>query len=369
MTKSSSLHAVIMAGGRGERFWPISRTSHPKQFVSLFGGKPLISIAVERLEGLIPPENILVVTSADLVDRSRQALPMLPRENIIGEPFGRDTAAACALGTAWVASRGGDDAAVAVLTADHLIEDVERFQLALADTAEVISDKPAIGVIGIVPDHPATGYGYIESAGSLEQDAKTVFMNVRRFVEKPDVKTARGYVASGNHFWNSGMFLWSVRTFKHALRDFQPKLFAMAERMQETFGTSGADADADAVLLEEYNKLDRISVDYAIMEKVDNIVAARGDFGWDDVGTWASAAAHFKQDDAGNARYGASELVESTGNTVVNDQDGHLVAVMGVENLVVVHTKDATLVCSRESAQRLKELVKQVGEREGPQFT
>jgi len=365
MIKSPSLYAVIMAGGRGERFWPISRTSHPKQFVSLFGGNPLITIAVERLKGLIPLENILVVTSADLVDRSREALPMLPHENIIGEPFGRDTAAACALGTAWVAARGGDEATVAVLTADHLIKDIERFQVTLADTAEAVADEPAIGVIGIVPDHPATGYGYIESAGNLEQDAPTKFMTVRRFVEKPDLETARGYVASGNHFWNSGMFLWSVRTFKGALRSFQPQLLAMAERMEEAFGT----ADADAVLLDEYNKLDRISVDYAIMEKVDTIIAARGDFGWDDVGTWASAATHFEQDGSGNARYGASELVKATGNTVVNDQDGHLVALMGVENLVVVHTKDATLICSRDSAQDLKELVKQVGEREGPSFT
>ena len=364
MIKTPVLHAVIMAGGRGERFWPISRTAHPKQFVSLFGGKPLITIAVERLEGLIPIENILVVTSADLVARSREALPMLPPENIIGEPFGRDTAAACALGTAWAAWRGGDTATVAVLTADHLIEDVERFRQTLADTAEAVAHEPAIGVIGIVPDHPATGYGYIESDGNYDQDAETAFMNVRRFVEKPDIETARGYVASGKHFWNSGMFLWSVQTFENALKAFQPQLLAMSERMKNAFGT----ADVDTVLLDEYTKLERISVDYAIMEKVDKIVAARGDFGWDDVGTWASAATHFEQDSAGNARYGVSELLKSTGNTVVNDGDGHLVALMGVENLVVVHTKDATLICSRDSAQDLKELVKQIGEREGISF-
>lgn len=365
MTKSTSLHAVIMAGGRGERFWPVSRISHPKQFVSLFGGKPLITIAVERLEGLVPLENILVVTSADLVARSREALPMLPPENIIGEPFGRDTAAACALGTAWAAWRGGDTATVAVLTADHLIEDVERFRQTLADTAAAVAQETAIGVIGIVPDHPATGYGYIESAGNLDQDAETSFMNVRRFVEKPDIETARGYVASGKHFWNSGMFLWSVETFENALKAYQPQLLAMSKRMQDTFGT----VNVDDVLLEEYNKLDRISVDYAIMEKVDRIVAARGDFGWDDVGTWASAATHFEQDSAGNACYGASELHQSSNNTVVNEVDGHLVAMMGVENLVVVHTKDATLVCHRDSAQDLKELVQHVGKREGPSFT
>ncbi|NLB69342.1 MAG: NTP transferase domain-containing protein [Lentisphaerae bacterium] len=358
MVTKKNLYIVIMAGGRGERFWPVSRVSRPKQFVSIFGGKPLIKIAVERLDGLVEPEQILVITSDDLVELSRETLPMLPAENIIGEPFGRDTAAACALGMAWVAGRGGDSATMAVLTADHLIEDVPVFLQTLADASDIAAREDTIGTIGIVPEYPATGYGYIEAGEQLESDSKTEFIRIKRFVEKPDLETAKEYVSAGNYYWNSGMFIWSVKTFKDALREFCPQLFEMTERMKDKFGGT----DFAAILLEEYSKLDRISIDYAVMEKAKNIVAARGAFGWDDVGTWVSAGEHLKCDDAGNALHGKSEVLKATGNTIVNDVDGHLVAVMGADDLVVVHTADATLVCTKESAQDLKEIVKQISD-------
>ena len=365
MTEKKDFYVVIMAGGRGERFWPMSRFSRPKQFVSLFGGKPLITIAVERLKGLVRNDHILVVTSSDLVELSRGALPMLPPENVLGEPFGRDTAAACAIGTAWVASRGGDSATMAVLTADHLIEDVAVFQQTLADGAEFVAKEPVISVIAIVPEFAATGYGYVESAGPLESGTETAFVKVRRFIEKPNEDIARQYVASGCHFWNSGMFLWSVATFKAALRMFRPQLLEMADRLQGKFGKP----DFEAAFLDEYNKLDKISVDYAIMEKADNIVAAQGQFGWDDVGTWVSASDHFEKDDCGNAVYGKCEFLKASDNTVVNGVDNHLLAVMGADNLVVVHTADATLVCSKESAQGLKEMVRQIAANGGKCFT
>ncbi len=365
MTKKQDLYAVIMAGGRGERFWPVSRNSRPKQFVSLFGGKPLITIAVERLQGLVSDDHILVVTSADLVELSRKALPMLPEANILGEPFGRDTAAACAIGAAWVARQGGDSATMAVLTADHLIEDTETFRQTLADAADTVSREPMIGVIGIVPEFASTGYGYIESEADLDLGTATRFMQVRRFVEKPDEATAKQYVESGRHFWNSGMFLWSVSTFKSALREFRPQLLGMMERLEPQFGTP----DFEAAFLAEYNQLEKISVDYAIMEKARNIMAARGDFGWDDVGTWVSASDHFDQDWAGNSVHGRCELLRASNTTVVNDDAGHLVAVMEVENLVVVHTPDATLVCKKDAAQGLKELVKQIAQNDGKAFT
>lgn len=365
MAEKKNLYAVIMAGGRGERFWPVSRSAHPKQFVSLFGGKPLITLAVERLQGLVSPEHILVVTSADLVDLSRASLPMLPAGNILGEPFGRDTAAACAIGTAWVARQGGDAATVVVLTADHLIEDTVAFRQTLADTAACVSREPLIGVIGIVPEFAATGYGYVESESVLDAGTKTEFMKVRRFVEKPDEATAQKYVASGKHFWNSGMFVWSVSTFKAALKAFRPQLLEMGERMELKFGT----VDFEQAFLAEYNLLDKISVDYAIMEKSTNIIAARGDFGWDDVGTWVSAAEHFAKDESGNAVHGRCELLRASGNTVVNTVENHLLAVMGLDDIVVVHTDDATLVCGIDSAQALKEMVKQVAEHGGKRYT
>ena len=363
MPENKNLYAVIMAGGRGERFWPASRFSRPKQFVTLFGGKPLLTIAVERLCGLVPPENVLVVTSADLVALSREALPEVPPGNVLGEPFGRDTAAACALGTAWAAWKGGDAATVAVLTADHLIARPDVFRQTLADTAALVARDGTIGVMGIVPQFPATGYGYLEAGAPVDGGSSTAFMAVKRFVEKPDEATAKQYVASGRHFWNSGMFLWSVATFMDALKAFRPPLFEMAGRMRGKFGAP----DFDAALLAEYEKLDKISVDYAIMEKARNLVAARGDFGWDDVGTWVSAADHFEKADDGNTVHGACEFLKSAGNTVVNDAPDHLVAVMGVEDLVVVHTEDVTLVCSKGSAQNVKELVRQVADRRGRQ--
>lgn len=366
MAVKENLYAVIMAGGRGERFWPLSRTARPKQFVSIFGGKPLITIAVERLEGLVAPDHILVITSADLVDVSREALPELPPENIIGEPFGRDTAAACALGMAWTSWKGGDSATMAVLTADHLIEDVPVFRQTLADASDIAAREKAISVIGIVPEFPSTGYGYVESEKSLETGTTTEFIRVKRFVEKPNLETAKQYVSSGRHYWNSGMFIWTASTFKNALREFRPQLLEMAERMESKFGKE----DFNDALLEEYTKLDKISIDYAVMEKASNIIAARGSFGWDDVGTWVSAATHFANDSNGNATHGKTEILQSQGNTIVNDVDGHLVAVMGAENLVVVHTADATLVCTRDCAQNLKELVKQISEKNNnPSYT
>ena len=353
-----------MAGGRGERFWPLSRASRPKQFVSLFGGKPLIAQAAERLDGFLPPENIIVITSADLMEQTREALPALPAENIIGEPFGRDTAAACATATALVERRGGESAVAIILTADQIIGDVPVFRQTLGDAADIAAASEAIAVIGVKPAFPATGYGYIEietrdgrpAGGSSAAAAR--FARVLRFVEKPSLETAEEYVASGRFYWNSGMFVWSVRTFKNALREFRPGLLETYERLLPAFGMPGF----GAALLAEYEKLEKISIDYAVMERHREIVMTGCGFAWDDVGTWASAAEHIGCDAAGNAAHGLAELLRSSGNTVVNTDGGHLLALMDADDLVVVHTKDATLVCPKKSAQKLKDLVRRIGE-------
>ena len=344
-----------MAGGRGERFWPLSRSRSPKQFVSLFGGSPLIAQAARRLEGFLPPENIVVITSADLLEQSRAAVPDVPAENFIGEPFGRDTAAACATATAWVERRGGEGAVVIILTADQIIGDAPVFQETLRRAAEATAGSSSIAVIGIKPDHPATGYGYIE-AEAAGSGAGGGLARVLRFVEKPAIETAKEYVASGRFFWNSGMFAWSVATLKSALGDFCPQLLEMYGRLLPLFGEAGF----EAALLEEYGRLGKISIDYAVMERHGDIVMAECAFEWDDVGTWAAAAKHLEGDAGGNARSGLAELLRSSGCTVVNTEDGHLVALMDAAGLVVVHTKDATLVCPKDSAQGLKELVQKL---------
>ncbi|MGN0845440.1 MAG: mannose-1-phosphate guanylyltransferase [Kiritimatiellia bacterium] len=351
-------YAVILAGGRGERFWPVGRVSRPKQFVSLFGGKPLIRHAVDRLEGLIPAERILVVTNRDLVDATCKALPNLPKENILGEPQGRDTAAACALATAWVQSKGGENACMSILTADHLIADAPAFRAVLGNALQMVSMRPVLSVIGIKPTYAATGYGYVKVRGSIRGSGlPRGFRAVERFVEKPNLGTAATYLESGNYWWNSGMFVWQVRIFREALAKFCPALDALSEKLVPLFGT----ASFDATLEKWYGGLEKISVDYAVMEKAANLVGIRGDFGWDDVGTWVCAGTHFKKDTEGNAVYGLVRSLVSSGNTVVNTQDGHLIALMGLQDLVVVHTEDATLVCSRESADGLKALVKEIG--------
>lgn len=348
-----SLFAVIIAGGRGERFWPLSRNASPKQFVSIFGGKPLICHAVERLYGLVPIENILVVTSADLVDKTLEALPMLPKENIVGEPFGRDTAAACALGTALVEKRGGGDAVLAILTADHIIKCPDIFRDTLADAAKVVATNDCISVIGITPQYPATGFGYIDAIEEFETSTSTKFTKVSCFVEKPDIERAKDYIASGRHYWNSGMFIWSVSTFKKSLQKYCSPVMAMYEAVLPTIST----VDFDGTLLAEYNKLEKISVDYAIMEKADNIVSAIGTFGWDDVGAWIAAGEYFPVDQNNNKILGDSVLIDCDNNIVVNCEDNHLVSLFGVQDLIVVHTKDATLVSSRKSVSELKKLV------------
>lgn len=351
-----TFYAVIIAGGRGERFWPLGRNSLPKQFVSIFGGKPLIRHAVERLDGLLPLENILVVTSADLVEQTIKALPMLPVENIVGEPFGRDTAAACALGTALVEKRGGENAVLAILTADHLIKRPDIFRETLADAASVVANEDRISVIGITPQYPATNFGYINVDGKLDTQTETIFHKVSCFVEKPNIERAKIYIESGHHYWNSGMFIWSVKTFKNALQKHCPTVKAMYESVRPTIST----ADFDAKLLEEYNKLEKISVDYAIMEKAENIVSAIGNFGWDDVGTWISAGEHFVADQNENRVFGDVVAFDSANNVAVNCVDEHLVGMFGVEDLIVVHTKDATLVASKKAASELKKLVREL---------
>ena len=355
----SHSYAVIMAGGRGERFWPLSRSARPKQFLDIFGGRPLIGHAADRLRGVVPPDHLFVVTSADLVDATREALPELPPSQIVGEPCRRDTAAACALGTELVASLSGDDSAtLAILTADQLMGDIDAFRRTLSDAFRLVADRPVIATIGIAPTHPATGFGYIEAAEPLPLDgAGTEFRRVARFVEKPDAATAERYLAGGRHFWNSGMFLWSVRTFRDALRRHRP---ALADAFAALAPRIGA-PDFPAALAAAYAPMERISIDYAVMEHADNIVMARGTFAWDDVGSLSAIPAHFPADADGNVAIGTCALRDASRDIVVSRENGHLVAVFGASDLVVVHTPDATLVCPRSRAAELKALVAQIG--------
>ena len=338
--KNTGFYAVILSGGSGERFWPLSTSDRPKQFLSVFGGKSLIRQAVDRLKGLVPFERILVITADMLVKATRRELPELPRANIIAEPCRRDTAAAVATACGAVA---------AILTADQLMRDVPAFRRVLADAARAAAATDDIVTMGVAPDYPATGFGYIQVGDPVPLRTKTAFHRAVRFVEKPDAKTAAKYLASGKYAWNAGMFVWKVATMKAALVARAPALAileaAVADRKNRV----------PAVLATLYPQLPRISIDYAVMEKVQNILVSRAAFGWDDVGTWSAADRHLATDARRNVVKGNVATLDVSDSVAISE--GPHVAVLGVEGLVVVATKDSVLVAAKDRVQDLKKLL------------
>jgi mannose-1-phosphate guanylyltransferase len=279
----------------------------------------------------------------------------LPTGNVVGEPFGRDTAAVCALGLALVKARD-PEGAFCVLTADHVIGDRPTFQRTLREGFGLAMAKDVLITIGIKPTSPHTGFGYIEVARPLARRSGIAFFMAKRFVEKPDRRTAERYLASGRFFWNAGMFIWSVRSLERALRRHAPRLFGMSENMRKVAGKKGF----YPCLKREYRKLDKISVDYALMEKAGNIAMARGVFAWDDVGSWPALENHFDTDKAGNLLIGRCAVLDSRDNLVFSRE--RLTALIGVRDLVVVQAGKATLVCAKDRAQDVKKMVRILGE-------
>jgi mannose-1-phosphate guanylyltransferase len=343
-------YAVIMAGGKGERFWPLSTSKHPKQLLALVGEQPLIAQAVDRLDGLIPPENVFVVTNADLVEATQRATPMLPPENIVGEPIGRDTAAAVACGGALVAAKD-PEGVFAVLTADQVMGDLDVFKATLRGGMDLAEQNEILVTIGIQPLFPSTGFGYIESGDAFGEAEGVQFKRAVRFVEKPDAETAQTYLDAGKFFWNSGMFIWSVPTLGNAFAAHCPEMKTLKD---ELIGFA-ARGEMLQGLEKTYPTLGKISIDYALMEKADNIVMACGTFTWDDVGSWPALESHFPKDEGGNTLIGSCEQIDSTGNIIYSKD--RLTAVIGVENLVVVQAEGVTLVCPKEKAQDVKKMV------------
>lgn len=351
-------YAIIMAGGNGERFWPMSTPERPKQFLSLFGGKPLIRHAVDRLAGLIPAERIFVITSDRFIAQTHAALPMLPIENIVGEPCRRDTAAAVATACGLVLRRGGPESVGCILTADQLIGPVPAFQQTLADAIAVAGRTDSIVTMGIAPTRPDTGFGYIETGDVAATDTKTPFRSVVRFVEKPDEAAAVRYLSSGRFLWNSGMFVWKAATMRDAFHAHALDIAALLEAV-------AASSDVKATLDRLYPDLRAISVDFAVMEHAADILVAESRFSWDDVGSWAAVEHHFPQDESGNTVIGRTAVLDSRSSIVVNTSAAdHVVAVSGLKDIVVVHTAKATLVCHKDALKGLKTLVAAARDRE-----
>lgn len=333
----------------------MSTLARPKQVLALSSDKPMLAEAVDRVAELVPPERVLVITNASLVDACRAAIPHVPAENVIGEPFGRDTAAACALAGAIVAKRC-PDGVLAMLTADHVMREPDRFREVLAAAYERAVREPVIVTLGIKPDFPSTGFGYIECGDGAAENG-VVFRPAVRFVEKPDRETAQRYLETGRYLWNGGMFIWHVRTLQDALSRHVPGLAQMARGLMPAIDTP---AFAQA-LREAYEPLGRISIDYAVMEKASNIVTAESSFGWMDVGTWAALEKLHAADAQGNILLGQAEALDSCGNLVVSKD--RLTALIGVEGLVVVHAGDATLICPKSRAEDVKQMVQALAAR------
>lgn len=342
--------AVIMAGGKGERFWPRSRKSLPKQLIKLVSDKTMMQETVDRLDNFIDDDNIYVVTGEEYKAAIFDQLNSVPEENIIVEPMGRNTAACIGLAAIQIA-RKNPDAVMIVLPSDHLIKNRENFISILEQAAKVAELGDNIVTIGITPTHPETGYGYINFEDKMDNKYCDMMYKVKKFVEKPDKYTAQKYVDSGKYLWNSGMFLWKASTILNNMKKFMPKLYEALLKIDSSWGK----ADYDKVLFEEYSKLDSISIDYGVMEHVSNIYVIPGIFGWDDVGSWTSLERIHETDERGNIISG-NIIQMDTSKCIIQGGD-KLIATLGIEDLIIVDTEDATLICSKDKAQQIKSLL------------
>lgn len=349
--------ALIMAGGKGERFWPKSRIKRPKQFLSLTDdGKTLIQLTVGRVQKLIDISDVYVVTNEGYRTQVLEQLPELPSENVIGEPVGRNTAPCIGLGAEVMAKRYVDqDAIMLVLPSDHLIKDEHAFVDTVDHAFEEAEKGETLVTIGIVPDRPETGYGYIRFKRETDRNGA---YDVEQFVEKPSLEVAREYLSSGNYLWNSGMFVWKVSAILSAIREHLPDIGEKLERIGETVGTSRYESALKGI----FASMRSISIDYGVLEKADAIRVLKGEFGWDDVGSWLALERVRGCDDEGNVTSGAVALVNSRGVIV----EGHkrLVAGVGLENLVIVDTEDVLLVCDKGHTREIKVVLEKIKERE-----
>lgn len=344
------LHAVIMAGGSGTRFWPASRHDRPKQFLTLATDTPLLRMTFERLADLVPPERVWVVTTAATAEASRDTLPELPAGNVLAEPVGRNTAACVGFAAHAVLSRD-PDATCIVLPADHVIGQEERFRSAMAAGARLVEREGGLLTFGVQPTRPETGYGYLEVGQEHSRDGEWAVHNLQRFVEKPDPERAQRYLESARHLWNAGIFAWRAVDLLDEIQRQLPDLAEGLDQLAEAIHSP----EADAVLAEVYPTLPATSVDFGVMEGAQRCWTMPVDFPWSDIGSWSALAEEIPGDSSDNHSRGRVHPQDSRGNVLVST--GPVVSVVGVDNLVVVATPDAVLVVPKDEAQRVKEVV------------
>jgi mannose-1-phosphate guanylyltransferase len=363
MAKKSTFYPVILAGGRGTRFWPLSRKRRAKQLLALDGKQTMIQQTVKRLIPLSSPKNFWIITNGDLQAAIAKQVPRLPKKQIIAEPLGRNTAPAIGL-AAFLLLRHDPEAVLGLFPSDHVIADEKCYREVIARGIQIASAGNNIVVLGIRPTRPETGYGYIESGAPLEMET----LRVRRFTEKPDSALAAEFLKAGNYFWNSGMFLWRARTLADALKEHLPNTAHLLEEIAAAFGT----AKFESTFRKLYAKCENISIDYAVLEprsakgeQASNIYCIPADFGWNDLGSWTALHEHH----AAKSMPADGNLISGDGSYTLNAQGnyihapGKFVAAVGVENLVVVETEDALLITTRERSQDVGKVVKYLDEK------
>ena len=345
-------HVVIMAGGVGSRFWPMSTQEKPKQFIDVLGcGKSLLQLTVDRFNGIVSDENIWVVTNANYASLVKEQLPMVPENNILLEPCRRNTAP-CIAYVSWKIKKTDKDANIVVTPSDHIVLNTTEFQRIITESLNFVNESDAMVTLGITPNRPETGYGYIEADLQESTSRYKELYRVDSFHEKPDLDTAKTYLSQKNYFWNAGIFVWNVETIINAFRIYQPSMARIFESLTPVFNTPQEQ--------EEVNKLfpdcDNTSIDYAIMEKADDIYVHPANCGWSDLGTWGSLLQESQKDLYGNAMIGADIKLYDCHNCVVHTTEEKQVVVQGLDGYIVAEKDNTLLVCKLSEEQRIKEM-------------
>lgn len=358
VTEGLDLVAVIMAGGAGTRFWPLSTEKRPKQFLSLFGDKSLLRMSYERVSGLAPPERLLVLTNRNFLPLVMEQLPEVPPINVVGEPLRRDTAAAITLASLICRERFGDPLML-VLTADHLIEPLELFHKTALSALKAAKDDEVLYTFGIRPTYAATGYGYLELGKMVLEDGGIGHYEVMTFKEKPDRETAEEYLRSGRFLWNSGMFAWRTTVILEEIERCLPGHLQALEQAMKYYGREGWEGELE----EAFSSIDPISIDYGVMERAERVRCVAASFRWSDVGGWLALKEYMEEDGEGNLYRGKLLTLDASGNLVFCEDEEEQVALIGVKGLVVVRAGGRTLIVPQERTEEVKRLLEEAGKK------
>jgi mannose-1-phosphate guanylyltransferase len=355
-------YVAILAGGLGTRFWPKSRASFPKQFLDILGsGETLIQSAYKRYADFILPENIYIITSEEYVDIIKEQLPGIKHENILAEPSRKNTAP-CVAYMAFKLLQQDPEAAFVVAPSDHIVTDIETFRRLSLKALKFAKKHDAFVTLGIKPTYPNTGYGYIQYDTNSAQEPDV--FEVKTFTEKPDLELAKTFLASGDFLWNAGIFMWSAKNVLQAFEQFQPEMFELFVAEKENLNT----AEEKAALERIYPLCVSISIDYAIMEKAENVFLIPADFGWSDLGTWNSAYSNLIKDKKGNAATSENVICFDTFNSMISASSEKLLVLQGLEDFIIVDTDDVLLICKREKEQQVKEFLSEVKKKKGDKY-